>query len=152
MRKEIKDHESSNMHSSNRSSVCKGIEFKKWKNYGLERWILYYKWREEFHWRVQWFQIAKICLVPVSACRILCLCFVVLPEGVQGALRDLGIRLTHSHCLLPCTQLIPALPRLPLHCWFQRNHLTARVLATSVTSHLSEIFNNVYAASFISKD
>lgn len=31
MRKEIKDHESSKMHSSNRFSVCKGVKLKRFK-------------------------------------------------------------------------------------------------------------------------
>lgn len=53
VRKEIKDHESSKMHSNNRFSVCEGNKLKKWKNSGLERWFWYYKRREEPYCRMQ---------------------------------------------------------------------------------------------------
>lgn len=138
MRKEIKDHESSKMHSSNRFSVCKGITLKRWENYGLERWILYYKWRKELYWRVPWLQTAKICLVPVSAYKILCLCFVILPEEVQAALRDLAFPFTHCYCFLQVhtAECLPPQAPSAVHCWLQRKDLTARVVATSVISTL----------------
>lgn len=141
------------MHSSNRFSVCEGNKFKKWKNSGLERWGFHYKWREEPCWRVQWLQMAKICLVPVSSYRTLCLCFVTLSEAVQGALRGLG--LPSTLLLAPASvhswSLPPQAPSA-VHCWFQRKDLTDRVVATSVIFHLCEKFNNVYASSLICKD
>lgn len=141
------------MHSNNRFSVCEGNKLKKWKNSGLERWFWYYKRREEPYCRMQWLQMARICLVPVSSHRTLCLCCVTLSEAVQGALRGLG---------LPSTLLLaPA----SVHSWFPpssaslccallvpRKDLTARVVATSVIFHLCEKFNSVYASSLICKD